>query len=307
MNVLKPITVVIPTYNHPGRFNDLVKLIDSLSLEPNAKYVQEIIIVDNGISIDSKDRKQIINTDSVTIRFVNERCVGLSYARNIGIKNATTDIVAFLDDDVWVSETWAEGIVNGHVDKSVLAVGGPVVAQNSSILKETPWLTDYFLRFILPPSFPIESGKIKAPFYLIGANMSFKSEVFKEFGVFDINLGRKGRNLLSNEDTEFFLRIPEPFIRFESGAVVFCLISKNKTTKAYMIRRFFWQGISDRLMLKRIDPLRFYDNDEVVFGLKLMKNYINKIYNFKFFESLCFLIRIFGFKVGVLFTKKQKG
>ena len=90
------ITVVIPTYN---RSNTIVKAIESIQ---NQSYpVDEIIIVDDSSTDDTKIRVQAINDDRIRYFFL-EQNRGAAGARNYGVAQARNDMIAFLDsDDVW--------------------------------------------------------------------------------------------------------------------------------------------------------------------------------------------------------------
>ncbi len=248
---MNPITVIIPTHKHNDRLVGLAKLIKTLSISSNDKYIEKILIIDNGNSLDrSPENLGFVNNEKIKI--IGEPKIGLSYARNTGIIKAKTSIVAFLDDDVIVSEFWAKSIVCGHSEHhDAFCVGGPVLVEEKENKKYPVWFSDYFLRFILPPYFPKQSCNLESPYYLIGANMSFKKETFERFGLFDLNLGRKGSNLLSNEDIEFLARIPAGKTWYESGAAISEKIPEKKLTRIFMVRRLFWQGISDYIMVNK--------------------------------------------------------
>jgi glycosyltransferase involved in cell wall biosynthesis len=299
------ITIIIPTYKHDNRLNDLSKLIQTLLVTSNNKYIEEILIIDNGNSliINSDDSKFLTHKK---IRIIDEPQIGLSYARNAGVINTKTNIIAFLDDDVIVSEFWAKNIIRGYSrNNDVFCVGGPVLVNDKENKKYPAWFSDYFLRFILPPHFPKQSGNIQPPYYLIGANISFKKEIFEKFGLFDPTLGRKGLNLLSNEDIEFLTRIPPNQIWYEPGAIVSEKIKEKRLTKMFMMRRLFWQGISDYIMVKKGGLKNFYDNKEVHFTTFLFKKLIFTVKKLCFFEALCMLIRLFSYKFGNFYTKKE--
>ncbi len=86
------ISVIIPTFN---RANFLIKTIDSV-LEQNVE-IDEIIIVDDG----SNDNTQEI-CSQYNIKYIYQDNQGVSSARNIGIRQATNDWIAFCDsDDIW--------------------------------------------------------------------------------------------------------------------------------------------------------------------------------------------------------------
>lgn len=298
------ITVIIPTHKHENRLEDLINLIGSLLNASDEKFIEEILIVDNGNSlIENIDIQKIKSYKKV--RIVCEPRIGLSYARNTGVLNSKTDIIAFLDDDVIVSESWAENMICGHNRRNVLCVGGPVLISKSEKSKYPAWFSNYFLRFILPPSFPKQSGIICPPYYLIGANISFKKEVFEKFGLFDQDLGRKGTNLLSNEDIEFLARIPKDSIWFEQEATVSEKILEKRLARIFMVRRLFWQGISDYIMVKKRGRDDFYDRREVNFTLYSFKKMIQSLTKIRIFEAFCMFVRIFGYKCGYFYVKRR--
>ncbi|MFA6227444.1 MAG: glycosyltransferase [Candidatus Paceibacterota bacterium] len=299
------ITVIIPTYKHEERLTDLVDLVCSLSTTSNIKYIREIIIVDNGnsLSVDSGTLK-LRNYNKVKI--IEEKRVGLNYARNTGITEAVADIISFLDDDVIVSEHWAKNIVCGYSEQDILCVGGPVFVKDKETKKWPVWFSNYFLRFLLPPNFPRQAGHLYAPYFIIGANMSFKRETFKRFGMFDPDLDRKGGNLLSNGDTEFLIRIPQSMVWYEPQAEVWSKIKEKRLTRIFMTRRLFWQGISDYIMVKKRGLENFYDKKEVYLTIYFFKELTQAITKLNFFEAFCRFIRLFGYKYAFIYIKKKE-
>jgi len=98
------VSVIIPTYNRP---KELMKSIKTV-LDQSYKGEIEIIIID-----DSKESQQkIINEkfsktpENRTIKYIHKaKKEGSPLARNIGIKEAKGDYIAFLDDDdEWLPE-----------------------------------------------------------------------------------------------------------------------------------------------------------------------------------------------------------
>lgn len=305
MRQKKLVTVIIPTYKHEERLIDLVDLVRSLLNVSNIEHIKEIIIVDNGnsLALDS-DVLKFKKYDKVKI--VEEARVGLNYARNAGIISATASIIAFLDDDVVVSEYWAKNILHGHGERNILCVGGPVFIQDRNTKKWPTWFSDYFLRFLLPPNFPEKEGCIYAPYYLIGANMSFKKEAFEKFGMFDQGLDRKGGNLLSNGDTEFLIRIPQDLIWYEPRAEVQGKIKEKRLTRVFMIRRLFWQGISDYIMVEKRGLENFYDKNEVYFTRILFEKIASALSRLNFFEIMCLFIRLVAYKCAFIYVNKEE-
>ncbi|MFH1178484.1 MAG: glycosyltransferase [bacterium] len=300
----KIITVVVPTYKHENRMNDLLNLVESLTVISNLEYIYEILVVDNGSSLD-KESDCLKFLSHKRVRIVDEPCIGLNYARNTGIAVASAEIIAFLDDDVIVSPTWAESIISGHRNIGVLCVGGPVNIRNK-MLCYPAWFSEYFLRFLLPMSFPKASGQLSPPYFLIGANMSFKKGVFEKYGTFDPFLDRKGDNLLSNGDLEFIIRLPQNSVRFEVGAIASEEIKENRLTRSFSVRRVFWQGISDAIMVRKRGLHNFYDRNEVFLNRHFVRKFVSASVHRNFFEAFCALVRLAAYKYKTIFLKLKK-
>ncbi|MEA2112499.1 MAG: glycosyltransferase family A protein [Patescibacteria group bacterium] len=97
MDNLKPkVTAVIVTYNRP----DFVK--ESIQSVLNQTFTDfELIVVDNGVKIPAKDIVE--NFNDSRIRYIqNDKNTDCAGGKNIGMKNARGEFVAFLDDD----DTW---------------------------------------------------------------------------------------------------------------------------------------------------------------------------------------------------------
>jgi len=90
------ITVVIPAYN---RYTFLKRAISSVLAQTYS--VSEIIVIDDG----STDETFKIQEDFPSIKYIFQPNAGVSSARNLGIKNAKSEWIAFLDsDDEWHQE-----------------------------------------------------------------------------------------------------------------------------------------------------------------------------------------------------------
>jgi len=91
------VSVIIVTFNRPKL---LFKAINSVLSQTFQDF--EIIVVDNGIKLPANQIVKGFNDGR--IKYIqNNKNTGCSGGKNIGIKNATGDFIAFLDDDdIWV-------------------------------------------------------------------------------------------------------------------------------------------------------------------------------------------------------------
>ena len=256
-------------------------------------------MVDNGLSLN----KNILLDEYSEIKnlvIIGEPKIGLSGARNKGILNAKGSILAFTDDDIMPHMEWLSSLYRSHHESDFLCVGGPVILQNDE--QSFPeWFSDYFLRFLLPPKFPEKFGTISQPFYLIGANMSFKKIAFRKYGLFDTSLGRKGNCLLSGEDTEFILRLDKNDICYNPNAKVSTKIKSDRLTKRFFLKRIFWQAVSDARIFRKHGLSGFYDFNEVFLSDKFLKNFYKVLTQGDFFKLGCIIIRFLTFKFFLVF------
>lgn len=102
-------SVVIPLYNKELSIQNTIKSV----LEQTYQDF-EIIVIDDG-SIDSS-AKRIKEIKDSRVRLIQQKNQGVSAARNLGIKDATYEWIAFLDaDDLWEANHLEE--INNMIDK----------------------------------------------------------------------------------------------------------------------------------------------------------------------------------------------
>lgn len=158
----------------------------------------ELIVVDNN---SSDDTKAVIQKFAVSapfhVRYLFEGRQGLSHARNRGIAETSSSIIAFTDDDCLVERQWASTIVREFsTDQSLAVLGGRVEpgdpngqAVGTRTCSDRKQITSFQELF----------G------HMIGCNMAFSRKVFEVIGGFDPLLG-KGTSLGSAEDLDLLYR-----------------------------------------------------------------------------------------------------
>lgn len=89
------VSVIIPTYN---RAKDLIRAIDSVVNQTYKDW--EVIVVDNHSSDETDAVINQLNNPKITLVKINNNGI-VAASRNLGIKHARGDYIAFLDSDDW--------------------------------------------------------------------------------------------------------------------------------------------------------------------------------------------------------------
>ena len=115
------ISVIIVTLNRAESLKETLTSLVKQSRQPD-----EVIVVDNG-SRDNTKELTLSFSDRLNIKYIYEGQRGIPYARNTGIRNATTDIIAFIDDDCVADKNWLKYLEIPFIkDPYIGVVGGEV-------------------------------------------------------------------------------------------------------------------------------------------------------------------------------------
>jgi len=192
----KMISVIVCTYN---RSDSLKKTLWSLAnMSIPADLIWELVVVDNNSYDNTKEVIEcFIETSGLPVRYVFERKQGHSYARNRGVREAKSDIIAFTDDDCIADKYWVSHIVDEFLsDPSLSVLGGRVELYNQedrpiTIITHKERMHIMFYQQIFS--------------HMVGCNMAFVRRVFDESGYFDTRFGA-GTKIPCVEDWDFIYR-----------------------------------------------------------------------------------------------------
>jgi glycosyltransferase involved in cell wall biosynthesis len=255
----------------------LGKAIQSLVNQTLAKEDYEILVVDNG-STDNTCEIASQFQNQPNLRYIFESKLGLSHARNTGYKEARGDIIAYLDDDAIACSKWLELIVEVfQTVPNVGAVGGKV----NPIWEVDPptWINDFMQRYLSVLNWSETPIVLDDSKYLVGANISFQRKNLEKFSGFSTNLGRKGKNLISSEETELVNKIKGDgqSIFYHPEISVNHLVPAARMNSSWFRRRWFTQGISSAILYRseKFPTAREKRN----YTIKILKNILRRPQN----------------------------
>jgi len=191
-----------------GRPEDLARCLAALARGRGRPG--EVLVVDNDPA-DPRTRAVVERADAVT--YVPEPRPGLSAARNAGIRAASGNVIAFVDDDTVVHERWLEALLAGFDGPRVLAVTGGVLPAELRTRAQVVFerrmghASRGHARIAYDAAFFEPQVAYGVPVWAIGAgaNMAFRREAFDRVGLFDERLGAGATGC--SEDSELWYRL----------------------------------------------------------------------------------------------------
>ncbi|MGB3137061.1 MAG: glycosyltransferase family 2 protein [Nodosilinea sp.] len=237
------ISAIICTHNRAGY---LEQAIASVLKQTHSNY--EIIVVDNA-STDNTRAVVETHLPHPRMTYVYEGILGLSAARNRGAAIAKGSLLAYLDDDAEASPQWLAALAGVFADYPQAAIAGGAVTLIWPPDTAPPrWLSPTLSESLGTYSLGAEIQPITdAGQTPRGLNYAVTTSFLKSVGGFDPQLGRVGKNLLSNE--EMYLTQQALAAGFEVLFVPQARVAHNvapeRLRRSWFLRRSWWQGISE--------------------------------------------------------------
>jgi glycosyltransferase involved in cell wall biosynthesis len=233
------ISVIICAYT-TDRWLDLLAAVDSIRKQTRPA-LEVIVAVDHDSALAGRARElrpPVLVTENRGTR-------GLSDTRNAGIALARGDVIAFLDDDAFAAPEWLERLAAGYTRPEVLGVGGAVEprwagGRPRGFPTEFDWVVGCTYRGLPTSTEPVRN--------LIGANMSFRREVFDGTLTFRAGIGRVGAQPEGCEETELCIRArrgrPGAVLLYDPSARVAHRVPRQRAGWRYFRARCFAEGVS---------------------------------------------------------------
>lgn len=188
------VSVIIPVYNSEKYIADA---IESVLCQTYKNF--EILVVDDGSTDDTEKIvlyfKKLYNEK---IRYFYQKNGGPAKARNLGIKNASGEHIAFLDsDDIWLPEKLAvqvayyeENPYYGMVYSNLALIKNGNIFQATSQLKEKGWIL----------------YKLVKDKFIYTSTIIIKKNVLRAVGDY-----HEDYYMATGEDTDLYLRIANKY------------------------------------------------------------------------------------------------
>jgi O-antigen biosynthesis protein len=239
------VTVIICTRNRPACLRSCLEGVKAL--DPPA---DEILVVDNTTG----DAETEAIAGQFTARYVVEPAKGLSRARNRGLAESRTDIVAYIDDDALPRREWLGRLIAPFDDAQVAAVTGTIVAPDSSgdegALEPPLMVNDKVVHWFEIATF----GGLG-----LGSNMALRKSACAGWTVFDVRLGRGGPIEIADENFAFASLLSRGYTGVHLPAAIVTHPRQRHDTQAHRARNSFayWLLLYSAFPARRRDLRQF--------------------------------------------------
>lgn len=291
---MKTITLAICTHNRADLLERFLPI--NINALRNASHAK-ILVIDNGSNDNTpvvlNQMADLAKRAGVLFHVVREDTLGLSVARNKAIDVFDSDLLAFLDDDAYISDSWPQAVSDSFsADPKIIAAGGPVKPHFA--VDRPDWLVDDLLwAYSLDTR---EKGSYSAARHPLGVNMIFAKEIIKPIR-FSTKLGRVGSDLLSAEETVIFNHIfssGNGKVAFIDNAVVTHYVDEKRLTKEWLLKRYEAEGRSKAMAAKVLN--QFIPKFAILLFLKITAGLVLRFFVSNKSQKLLMKARVIGWK-----------
>jgi len=223
----------------------------------------EIIVVDNG----SKDRTKEISEEYADLVLVQKK-KGLSFARNMGIRQAKADIIAFTDSDCEATPNWVEEIFKffqADPDEDVMA--------GETKIPKSTFVGDSISSLGFPGGGHVgfaNMWKVSKKGYTMkftGCNFAFRKSVMDKTGYFDEAL------VSATDDTEMSMRMIRKGvkIKFNPKALIY---HEARTSLKSFTTWMFKRGQSNYHFKKKVGDVRGFISLRIWSSKNIIKKFM---------------------------------
>ncbi len=241
------------TYNREKSLRQTLQAVCEQAFPAND---YEIIVIDNNSTDDTAKtcEKYRLKYADKQFRYFKEMNQGFSFALNRGIKEAQGEYLIFVDDD--------ETIIPEHLQRLDIHLkncphaqlcAAPVIPVYET--GQPKWMSRFTQRLIGGYfNQGNEVKKLDSKNYPGTGHTIIRKELYKKYGYYNTELGRKGTSLIGAEDKDMFNRLKNNHVEcyYFPDIPIYHHIPERKTTDEFFNTLTYSIGKSERIRTKAI-------------------------------------------------------
>jgi glycosyltransferase involved in cell wall biosynthesis len=250
MNKGPLVSIVICSHN---RSVDVSECLEALMPQIGAEA--EVILVDS--ASDPKNEAEMAKLAFLypAVNLTRVDRPGLSLARNRGVHLAAGDWVVFLDDDAVPFPDWQEKLLATVTAASPTqaVIGGGIYPRWPDDMSGEHLSKRW--KMFLSLAEADRPGSVTEGYTVNGANYAIRRHVLLDIGGFPERLGRVGGSLISGDDCHVTKSVLDAGLGagFDPAFKVYHKISRERLKISWILRRTFWEGISEIRIFRSSD------------------------------------------------------
>ncbi len=240
------ISLVVPCYS-TDRYEDVSRLIDSVQRQ-SPPIEELLIVVQQSRELESLLRKRLAALTSIEVHIIFLDIVpAVSKARNAGLREASSEVVAFADDDAVLADDWASATRRFYrtCPEAIGVAGAILPLWDSPAMEWFPRVLYWMLSctyWTATSPIPVRNG--------YGANMSFRRQAFANGRQFNESIGISGWGVrgwrgMGGEEPELSLRVTaetgQP-VMYVPDIRVWHRVRAHRLKPGSLLRRAYWEG-----------------------------------------------------------------
>lgn len=227
------VMIAIPTFQRSG---ELLHVLATTRDRLKTRNRVSLLIIDNNPTPQEEDAITTFSkTTDLPVHYLHEPRPGVSNARNAAFAFVDTRFLAFLDDDMEITDLWLDELIQTSLESGFGVIFGPIVAKfDDQADPRNPYLSPFFSRTLENQNM-IE---IKKPFGTGGCLIDLTQGQHPN-PPFEPDLNESG-----GEDDIFFSALERSGVGFGWAKRALCYenVPDERTTTRYILRRNFGYG-----------------------------------------------------------------
>ncbi|PLX21773.1 hypothetical protein C0584_01570 [Candidatus Parcubacteria bacterium] len=239
---MKLLSIVVCTI---GKTETLQDSLEEILLQIRNSDVELVLVANNQKSFDLLKSFNFRDDNKLSIHF--EEKIGLSFARNRGVKEASGEYVLFTDDDAFLSEGFIDELFKTLKSNKHDIVGGPI--KPFFLTGKAKWFKEDYETLY----FGEQGRNLKENEFLYGPNIIIKKEIINHIGGFDPSFGLRGEKIYLGEEIDIQIRARKKGYKvfYNPDLLVKHYIEKRKTSLSYVVLRRFQSAQSNFFLFSK--------------------------------------------------------
>lgn len=244
------VSVVVCTYNGGRTLDECVRSLIAMDYPD-----YEVIVVDDG----STDETGEVLERYPEVRAIHQPHLGLSAARNLGLKVATGSIIAYTDSDCVAVPDWLTHLVHQLNSSGAAAVGGP------NLTPEDGWLAACVAAAPGQPTHVLLGDQVAE--HIPGCNMAFRREALEAINGFDTQFRKAG------DDVDICWRLQHEGLGITFAPGAFVWHHRRPNPRTFLRQQAGYGEAEGLLQIKHPDKFNGYGSGKwtgVMYGASVM-------------------------------------